>query len=216
MKTETKKAQKAREILERAEAKKSMFQQRLDMINNTPIAKAVEPLKADAITRAEKDARDYIVKLTAILAKHDNNLTAVAPEPGYNIGREQYQTMALRRNLFLSFTEARGERLSYHARKAGEAEFRDVCPAAVERFVENAKIAAAEHYESFVGKLVGKVGAHDAATLEGNHVWGYSFLTVTLPKGEKQVWKTQQIVNCSVYGLLFNQWPSRQVKGGAV
>lgn len=209
---ETKKAQKAREIVERAEAKKSMFQQRLDMINSTPIAKAVEPLKVDAITRAEKDAREYILKLTAILAKNENNLTAVAPYPdSLHMGREQYQTMARRRNLFESFTNKR-DKISYHARRAGEAEFVDVCPVRVERFVENAKIAAAAHYEAFVGKLVGKVGAHTAATLEGNHVWGYSFLTVTLPSGETQVWKTQQIVNCSVYGLLFNQWPSRKMK----
>lgn len=209
---ETKKAQKAREIIERAEAKKSMFQQRLDMINSTPIAKAVEPLKADAITRAEQDARAYIVKLTAVLEKEGFNLTAVAPEPNsWNMGREQYQTMGRRRGLFESFTTRIGE-VSYHQRKAGEPEIVAVDPVRVERFVENAKIAAAAHYEAFVAKLVGKVGEHTAATLDGNHVWGYSFLTVTLPNGEKQIWKTQQIVNCSVYGLLFNQWPSREVK----
>lgn len=211
-KPETKKAQKAREILERSEAKKNMAQQRLDMINNTPIAKAVEPLKLDAIIRAEQDAREYIVKLTAILEKHGFNLTAVAPEPNsLTMGREQYRTMKNRRSLFESITKV-VTKISYHERKAGVPEIVEIDADRVERFVEAAKIASVLHYDAFVAKLVSKAGDHTAASLEGNHVWGYSILTVTFADGRVEKWKTQQIVNCSVYGLLFNQWPSRVVK----
>jgi hypothetical protein len=34
---------------------------------------------------------------------------------------------------------------------------------------------------------------------------------VTTQEGEDQVWRTQMIVNVSVLGKLFNQWPTRQV-----
>ena len=44
-------------------------------------------------------------------------------------------------------------------------------------------------------------------------MWGYSVLTVTKEDGSVERWKTQQIMNISVLGLLFAQWPSRKMKG---
>jgi hypothetical protein len=67
-------------------------------------------------------------------------------------------------------------------------------------------------YTAFIQKLEGKVGAHTAAALDGSHVWGFSILTVTKADGTVEKWKTEQIINVSVLGKVFNQWPSRKVK----
>jgi hypothetical protein len=82
----------------------------------------------------------------------------------------------------------------------------------VERFITRAKEDAAAQYDSYVQKLIGKIGEVTAASLDGDHVWGFSYLTVTLPNGKKEVWKTQMIVNISKLGKLFNQFPTRKMK----
>ncbi len=64
----------------------------------------------------------------------------------------------------------------------------------------------------FICKLVAKVGEVTEASIAGNHIWGESYLTVTTIAGAKQTWKTQQIVNVSVLGNYFNQWPTRLMK----
>ena len=62
----------------------------------------------------------------------------------------------------------------------------------------------------YVAKLTEKVGACDAAAVTGE-LWQESLLVVR--KGETvERWKTQQILNFSVYGKAFNQWPTRKVK----
>jgi hypothetical protein len=82
--------------------------------------------------------------------------------------------------------------------------------AKVEEMVQNARAMAAASYEAYVAKMIAKIGdVTEASMCTSSHVWGYSVLEVTTVAGERQVWTTQQIVNCSVHGKLFNQWPSR-------
>lgn len=212
-KKETKKEAKAREILEKLAAKKAMIEKINAAVAATPIAKAVAPIKEDAIARAEKDAREYSAKLIKQIEEAGNDLNKVAPYPrSTNVSREQYRNAMNRHNLYVSITTARKDNVQRHWSDATTPYYVDACPAKIEVFVETAKITAAEQYDAFVHKLVKKVGETTEASLTGNHVWGYSVLHVTLPSGEKQKWQTQQIVNCSVYGLLFNQWPTRQIK----
>lgn len=213
-KKETKKAAKAREILERAEAKKTMIEKRYAETFSTPIAQAVAPLKEDAVKHAEQEAKEYIARLTQKLEENGNDLNKVAPYPhnSFNMGREEYKTKLAKHDLYRSFTKARAGREYGIYRDNNSPELVDICPVRVEKFIETAKDLAAAQYEAFVFKLVKKVGQTVDAALEGNHVWGYSFLRVTLSTGEKQVWKTQQIVNYSKYHLAFPQWPTRQIK----
>jgi hypothetical protein len=82
----------------------------------------------------------------------------------------------------------------------------------VRRFIKQRMEWAAADYDAFVIKLVKKIGEVKKAELHGNHVWGYSTLIVTIPDGEVQAWKTQQIVNHSKLGKPFNQWPTRRMK----
>lgn len=177
------------------------------------IEAAVLPLKTDAVERAEKEARHYIARVADILAQHDWDLNAAAPYPSYHqtktMTRLEIEVAKGRHNSFSMLTTyADGHR--YHG-MPNRPNYRKMDEAACERFVQNSKAEAAAQYDLFVAKLVKKIGACDSATLEGNHVWGHSILTVT--KGETvERWKTQQIVNTSVLGKLFNQWPTRKVK----
>jgi len=82
----------------------------------------------------------------------------------------------------------------------------------IDKFLDDAAAMASAQYDEFICKLIRKVGPCTAATLQGSHVWGYSTLTCSLVDGTTQAWRTQQIVNVSKLGKVFNQWPSRQVK----
>jgi hypothetical protein len=77
---------------------------------------------------------------------------------------------------------------------------------------------ADELLESYAHKLTAKVvkfaeGREIAAVSYsgGSDPWGYSFVKVDLANGETFTLRTQVIVNCSVLGTLFNQFPTRLV-----
>ena len=171
-----------------------------------PVETAVSPLKAEALARAEKDALDLIHRLIAQLEEKGWDLDKVAPRPNGQMSREQYQTMAHRHSLF--------ERVTTWVKptfRLNEPNLRKRSPENEAQFVADAVTLAGQQYDAFVAKLIGKVGDCDSATLTGSHVWGYSILTVV--KGERiERWQTQQIVNQSKLGTLFNQWPSRLLK----
>jgi hypothetical protein len=100
----------------------------------------------------------------------------------------------------------------------------------VQMLLKRAREDASTQYDAFIAKLTKKVveslnGEPDEVELSGDHVWGYSFLKVqkhspkvTSGNGSMfwttliETWKTQQIINVSKLGTLYNQWPSRKVK----
>jgi hypothetical protein len=85
----------------------------------------------------------------------------------------------------------------------------------ITRAIEKARDLAAETFEAYAYKLTGKVGtdvvAADAIS-EGNDLWTASALQVYHNDGTFSTWKTKTIVNCSVYGKLFLQFPTRKAK----
>lgn len=172
----------------------------------SPIRQAVEPLIADAQKWAEQITREHIAKAEQQLAAADWDLEKVAPYPSSRNSRADFMAGERRYRFFRAFTTSRKSSRSMH-----DPNFCDPNPTAIEKIVKEAREDAAAKYEAFIAKLEQKVGAHTSAKLEGNHVWGWSFLTVQTPTGV-QIWKTQQITNVSVLGLYFPQWPSRKVK----
>lgn len=175
-----------------------------------PIETAVAPLRTDAIARAEKDATDLVTKMLAELAAADWNLDTVAPRPRTDIRREDYKRMMRNRERYatITVTDLRGKFSS----RMGDPSFVKADASRSAAFIERCKFAAGIQYDAFVTKLTGKVGEVLTAELAGNHIWGRSTLTVTKANGTTERWLTQQIVNVSVLGLLFNQWPTRKVK----
>jgi hypothetical protein len=173
------------------------------MVNHIEIA--VAPLKADAIARAEVEANKIIAFVREELAKHEHNMDKAAPYPKSYGSEKEYWVMKGKRELFYRLCDRRPESHNYNA-----PNLVDVSDKLVAKFIKDTQDDAALQYDMFVRKLVSKIGACDSAELSGNHVWGYSILDVK--KGDKEeAWKTQQIVNTSKLGKLFNQWPTRKM-----
>jgi hypothetical protein len=172
-----------------------------------PIEIAVAPLKADAVARAETEAHAAIARAHAKLAEFGWDVDKAAPRPNGNMGRAQYKTMMAKHNWLLSLTT---HTKSYH--RYGEPHIRAASPDQEARYIAASRDGAAQQYDLFVMKLTRKIGECLTATLTGNHVWGRSTLTVTKADGTTERWMTQQIVNVSVLGLIFNQWPTRKVR----
>lgn len=170
-----------------------------------PIEAAVAPLKADALSRANMNAREMVAKYAAALAEMGGARYPYPSSRGHN--RESYARALAQYNVMNSLTTPLKA-----SHRVGEPVLCEIDPTKVERFVQNAMDAAGLAYDAFVAKLVSKVGEVESAELTGNHVWGYSVLKVAKAGGVVESWKTQQIVNVSKLGLLFNQWPTRKMK----
>lgn len=176
----------------------------------SPIGVAVLPVKADALLDAETRVRAKIQKVLEGLAAANWDAEAFAPYPNsMTMGRNGYLAAKNKYSHVRAITKSAPGAPA--ARRMHSPDPRVINAEGIEATVKMNVDAVAVAYDAFVLKLVRKVGEHSAATLEGNHVWGHSVLTVTTPAGVER-WKTQMIVNVSKLGLLFNQWPSRKVK----
>lgn len=170
------------------------------------IEQAVAPMKSDAVERAEQKARQMIARYLEQLEAAGWDLDVVAPHPKSTWSRADYRQA-------LSFRDSI-KRITNAAKPCSRCDepyivVRD--QEREERVVEQIREAAGADYDAFVAKLVAKVGEVDVAEITGNHVWGHSILTVR-KGGDVEFWKTQQILNVSCLGTLFNQWPTRKVK----
>lgn len=179
----------------------------------TAVGAAIWPLKVAAVQHAEKAARKTIAEMTAKIKAANWNLDEVAPEGHYhNDPRHVYEAKRDERNHYYSVFDTKRESYAPGAKTIAVRSLtseRDYIGRAMER--------AADQYDLFVLKLVKKIGPDAvSATLEGNHVWEYSILTITMKDGSVQRWKTQQIMNRSKLGLWFPQWPSRQMNAQQV
>jgi hypothetical protein len=159
------------------------------MTNPTPVALAVEPLRISAIERA-KEMASARVEMTFVKHAEDPSYHA---RPDFKLGRTAY---AMQKALYVRF-------LSLTTKGARDEK-------KVEAFISEAGERASAQYTAFIQKLEGKIGEHVSASIEGEHIWGSSLLTVTKATHVEK-WRTQQIVNVSVLGKVFNQWPSRKV-----
>ena len=175
----------------------------------SPIAIAVAPLKNDAMDAASAYGKDVIDKVAAELAKVGMDREIYAPYPkSFNMSKAEFRQKHAKYALVRQLT--RGLETSRRPNTP------DICvmdEEFCEKFIADCREQAAGQYESFVAKLVHKIGDCESAELSGNHVWAYSTLKVVKAGGAIENWKTQQITNRSVLGKYFPQWPSRQVKG---
>jgi len=172
-----------------------------------PIEQAVAPLKNDAILKAELHAVALIEKCRKELENAGNDLQLVAPYPkAGKVSRSEYFMAMSKRQLFQSLVTYR-----QGSRRVNEPEYVDITEDRIQRFMGVTKADASAQYDTFVAKLIGKIGEASEATLVGNHVWSFSVLKVITASGT-QNWKTQMIINVSKLGKLFNQFPTRKVK----
>jgi hypothetical protein len=170
------------------------------------IEQAVAPLKNDAIKRAEEKGQAMIARHLENLEKAGWDLNVAAPWPHTRMDRKSYKEKMALHDMIRRLTSSNNP-----IRGINDPDIRIRNRQAEQCLLDQIKQHAAFDYEKFVAKLIKKIGDVDAATLTGNHVWGYSLLTVQ--KGDQtEHWRTQQIINVSVLGKVFNQWPTRKVK----
>jgi hypothetical protein len=177
------------------------------------IAKAVEPVRAEAIARATKEAYAVIAKVEVALAGAGGDREVLAPFPNsFKCDKRSFMIQKGYYTLVRDLTEADVEPGTYVSRSPRAPDPARMSPKGCAKFVKQSQEDASAQYDSFIAKLEAKIGEVTAATLSGEHVWGHSVLTVTKADGTSEKWKTQMIVNVSVLGKLFNQWPSRKMK----
>ena len=167
------------------------------------ILAAVEPLRADAIARAEQRARNWAARIEAELEAAGGDLNVYAPYPRSTDG-DYKQRLARRKAI-----EAIVTHKEVVSRRISDPEIVSINAARVERIVAFAREDASASFDAYAAKLAGKVGEIRSASICGASLWDGSLLTVENEAGAIQRWHTQQIVNCSVLGKVFNQWPTR-------
>lgn len=177
-----------------------------------PIEKAVEPLKSASMEAARESASQYLAKLKDKLEAAGWDLQVAAPYPTGKESREWYlQKKTLRNNLqYLTSKDPANARYSIRLTDPVMVVWDDE---AEQRFINNRMKDAASEFEAYVYKLKTKVG--EVVSAEMTYVsglWYNSILTVTKEDKIVERWKTSCIVNCSVLGKLFNQWPTRKMK----
>jgi hypothetical protein len=178
-----------------------------------PVAVSVETLREAAIARAAEFSQKKIDSVKKQLEEGNWDREVVAPYP--DILRNSREDDYRRKHAFYNLVR----RLTESTNTSGYRSFRDkndfcvMSDKGCEKFIQDNKEMAAIQYDAFVIKLIGKVGPVVKAECASHAgVWGRSTLTVTQKDGKVQNWLTQQIINYSVLGTAYNQWPTRKVK----
>ena len=171
----------------------------------TPIAAAVSPMKEAAVARSVAAATQRVTEVLRALEAVEMQIDAYAPYPNSGVGRVAYKQALAKRHFaesITTYTEGSSRPGARLPRKHSETN--------VARFMLTVAEIAGSEFDAYVEKLEGKVGECAAAEVRG-YVWDGSILTVTKADGSVERWSTQMIVNCSVLGKLFNQWPTRKL-----
>jgi hypothetical protein len=177
--------------------------------SNEPVGLALHPQKAEAVAYAREDAQKVIDRVYKELRAANFDVDVAAPYPNSRTdGQSVFKQKRAKYGLFRALTEKATD--GYRLR--GEPNLVTLSNDGCSRFIEQSAQDAALQYDSFICKLVSKVGEVTGASIIGDHVWGWSILTVTKADGSEQKWKTQQIRNYSVYGTPYLQWPTRIIK----
>jgi hypothetical protein len=174
------------------------------MTTQNAIAIAVEPIKQASIDAAIEATHEVIAAYKERLEAANWDLDVAFPRPSHNTSRATYMAMKARHDFASSLV-----RSTVSCRRRSEPNLVEWCEEGVARVVKNAADDAAFQYEAYVVKLIKKVGACDSAVMGFmNGVW-YDSNLVVIKGGAKEVWNTKCIVNRSVYGKVFNQFPTR-------
>lgn len=172
-----------------------------------PIAAAIEPLRQISVDNAVAKANRIIAKAHKELAEGGYDLRVVAPRliPTLSSQEDCDRNTAIRA-LYTSLTDCK--------HSTGNSNMRVPSQEAEARFIEQTKEAASFQFDKYIAKMISKIGDVDSAELTHSfesNIWGHSVLTVVIA-GATQRWHTQQIINTSKLGKLFNQWPTRLMK----
>jgi hypothetical protein len=173
----------------------------------TRLNECLAPARAEFECRLRFAIHQQVAFIADKLAKANWDLEVAYPYPSSNSPRSMYFPVLEARRWATRWVTHRK-----CARSPWEPNFVDLRSEAEvkERIDRLAREQAAKEFDSYVRKLAGKIGGLVINASVSGSLWEHSLLTVETPEG-RQVWKTQCIMNCSVLGKLFHQWPTRRV-----
>ena len=165
----------------------------------------LEKHRKEYITEANKKAKAYLKMKLKDLAAKDWDLNELVPNNARSEGARQ------ERAFYLSITEDDAAKNPNFYTRTGP-NFRKASKQQEKKWLDLQARGAEMNYDSFINKMVVKVGEPCVeADLKGS-IWTNAVLTVTTESGEQQVWKTKIILNFSKFGKMFNQFPTRKMK----
>jgi len=167
-----------------------------------PIEVAVSPLKALGMDNAETAARKIVAAIADKVAEFDGVVGLFAAYPSAKMSRSSYRAA----ERYYKLVRRLVKNIPGTAKSAIDAD-------KVEAFVEEVRVTAGLQFDEYVAKLNLKIGdVIDARMVYSHGVWSDSTLDVRKCDGSVERWNTKVILNHSVHGLPFNQWPTRKVK----
>lgn len=178
----------------------------------TLIAAAVAPARASYVARCVELADRHIIRVCEQLAADEWNLDAYCPRS--NLDRADYKRSQAVRAFAESITE-RDLRPGQNQYSPRDTNFRKVAPLKVQAVIESTRKAADAIFDAYIGKLVVKLAGEpvvDAFLADSRPLWAGSTLVVKRADCSVERWSTKTIINVSVHGKLFNQFPTRKVK----
>lgn len=182
-------------------------------LNIDKLTEALAPDRARYYDRVRGFHAEDAQKLLAKLAEDgmDSQITFHYPESNKYPSVERYRRQKAVYDLCNQLTNGDEKRNGY-ARGFNDPNFRVVKPQAeIDALIDaKAKKDTEQYFDGWIMKLAVKIGSVvTEASVVGN-LWMHSILTVKVEDGSTQVWKTQCIINRSIYNKLFNQFPTRR------
>ena len=155
-------------------------------LDNASLVAVLETHLNDFVKRAEKHGSDYYDKLKSAVEKA-GGLDAIAPRPKTTMDSKSYSS-------------ARAKRALYEM----------ILSTPKSKYVAEFGKAARDDYMAWVNKMTQKIGKKVIDAVMVGSPWVNSTIKITDEKGEVEVWNTKMIINHSVYGKPFNQFPTRK------
>jgi hypothetical protein len=175
-----------------------------------PVAVLLLPMAIKAMDDREAAERKDIEALRVELEAAGMDANIVAPYPRDTYGKDYFAKKS--KYDFLNNVVT-----TVSSRGRFDPRIVAMDPKAIESYIRRCRHEAGFEFEAFVYKLCGKVGTVETAKLDAEYaqgwqLWNRSTLTVTKADGTTERWFTQCIVNRSINGKLFNQFPTRKRK----
>jgi hypothetical protein len=164
------------------------------------------------VARAEECSVLGLNQMRARLLSVGMDLTKIAPRPNsWNTPRKQYRIAMNLRGMYLASFKPVAKPVSFTAIPKDAPEIVAEKPDAEPYLRGCAKRDANALFDSFLLKMAGKIGPGCTAARLDGIIWDGCTVTANMADGSTQVWTTKCILNQSIYGKLFNQWPTRRV-----
>lgn len=187
---------------EAKEVKEQIFQKKFT--DASTLVKVLETYIEAYKQRAREISTDRFNRLYDNLKTHDFDLNKIAQKPNGKMSRTQYISAQSTRNTYFQ--------LFVQVPTKDETTILKLDEQRKNSWIQQEVDGAEAAYHAYVRKMIEKIGKPVTfAEITGNP-WTGSTLTVKCNDGTEQVWSTQMIINFSKYDLMFNQFPSRQIK----